>query len=54
MAKLEHWESNKNMLLFSVTFKTLHNNVILVMRENRKCKLVTNESEAKYVTSYSY
>ena len=27
MAKLEYWESNRNMLLFLVKFKTLHNNV---------------------------
>ena len=27
MAKLKYWESNRNMLLFLVTFNTLHNNV---------------------------
>ena len=33
MAKLEYWEWNGNMLLFLVTFKTLHDNVTNVSNE---------------------
>ena len=54
MAKLEWWESNRNVLLYVVTFKT-YNNVTNFSNEwtqEVKCAesllfLVTNESEAK-------
>ena len=36
MAKLEYWESNKNMLLILVTLKTLHNNVTIFNNEQKQ------------------
>ena len=56
MEKLEYRESNRNMLLFLITFKTLHSNVTNFSNERKREEntqkalllyLVINENEAK-------